>query len=886
MGSRSSHVRIKVAALLVSLVALWAFAAVVTLRAGLDLLWVGTLDQQLSRPTDNLVTALQQERRLSLVSLNDHTDQQHAALVTQRAQTDQARATFERLAKGFDVKVAESTTVASRVSDMFDRLKGLGEGRAAIDAGIVDRRSASATFTDVINAGFRIYNSLAILDDAQLAREAQTLVDLTKARELMSEEDALLNSMVSAGKYTPSDHAEFVQLVNSQRFLYATTAAELAPADAARYAQFTGDQQFTQFKTMEDNVVATTSGPLPATVDGWQSAIEPVFSGLHDVERAASDDRVARAKPGATWVIVRLVLAGGLGLVAVIASIVISITTTRSLVRRLEKLRASAWELANHRLPRVVERIRAGENVDIAAEAPPLDFGGDEVGLVGDAFNAVQQTAVKVAVEQAELRRGVRDVFLSLARRTQALVHRQLGMLDAMERRETEPEELDDLFRVDHLATRMRRNAENLIVLSGAVPGRGWRNPVPVVDVVRAAVAEVEDYARVKVLPIGSAALVGRGVGDVIHLLAELVENATSFSPPETLVQIGGQKVANGYAIEIEDRGLGMPPEDLAAANDQLRDPPEFNLSSTARLGLYVVGRLAERHGIKVSLRDSPYGGTTAIVLVPAALVVDEAARQLPDGRREAIAGRHAAIPGAQVAEPTEALRYDGPRAVPAQPTVVPVPAPVPPPAPAPVAPVPVAPVPVAKAEAPPVEARPMRTPMSVLVRSNMRVRPREAAEPRTVEPRTVEPRPVEAPRPVEGVPVARGQAQVRSNGNGHGDNGRGDNGRPRDAEQSEEPTFTTNGLPRRVRQASLAGPLYDDKPAVTEQHDSEDLVRAPEDIRRMMASYQSGTKRGRTEAERSVEVGTPADADGGPGGSRPLDENTAPWTSTNPWDR
>src|SRR5205814_8686853 len=161
---------------------------------------------------------------------------------------------------------------------------------------------------------------------------------------------------------------------------------------------------------------------------------------------------------------------------------------------------------------------------DGAVGAPPLAAGSDEIGQVGRAFNAVQQTAVQVAVEQAELRRGVRDVFLSLARRTQALVHRQLGVLDAMERREVGPDELADLFRVDHLATRMRRNAENLIVLAGAVPGRGWRRPVPVVDVLRGAIAEVEEYTRVTILPVESAALAGRAVGDVIHLLAELIE--------------------------------------------------------------------------------------------------------------------------------------------------------------------------------------------------------------------------------------------------------------------------------------------------------------------------------------------------------------------------
>jgi signal transduction histidine kinase len=379
----------------------------------------------------------------------------------------------------------------------------------------------------------------------------------------------------------------------------------------------------TTLRGLEDRVIERNgNGPLPVSTAAWRAAVDPVVSELRDLERELTTSTVALAGQARAGVLMRLGLAGGLGLIAVIASIIISITTARSLTRQLERLRTAALDLARHRLPRVVERIRLGERVDVAAEAPPLPGGTDEIGMVADAFNTVQRTAIEVAVEQAELRRGVRDVFLNLARRTQALVHRQLTVLDGMERRVTNPEDLADLFRVDHLATRMRRNAENLIVLSGAMPGRGWRHPVPVVDVIRGATAEVEDYSRVTVLPIGSAGLVGRAVGDVIHLLAELIENATSFSPPETVVQVSAQMTAKGYAIEVEDRGLGMIEEDLAAANEQVVNPPEFNLSSTARLGLYVVGRLASRHGIRVSLRESPYGGTTAIVLIPAHLVV------------------------------------------------------------------------------------------------------------------------------------------------------------------------------------------------------------------------------------------------------------------------
>jgi hypothetical protein len=227
-------------------------------------------------------------------------------------------------------------------------------------------------------------------------------------------------------------------------------------------------------------------------------------------------------------------------------------------------------------------------------------------------------------VGQARLRQGMSDVFRNLARRSQSLLHRQLTLLDAMERRARDPQELEDLFRIDHLTTRMRRHAESLIILSGHAPARGWRNPVPLIDVLRAAVAEVEDYTRIKATAGTNAALTGPAVGDVIHLIAELAENATMFSPPNTPVTIHGDTVGQGFAVEIEDRGLGLSDDQLATINHLLETPPPFDPSSSDQLGLFVAGQLAKRHNIKISMRHSPYGGTTAIVLIPRNLVVSE----------------------------------------------------------------------------------------------------------------------------------------------------------------------------------------------------------------------------------------------------------------------
>ena len=255
----------------------------------------------------------------------------------------------------------------------------------------------------------------------------------------------------------------------------------------------------------------------------------------------------------------------------------------------------------------------------------------------------MHRAAVAAAVDEANLRRGVNDVFRNLARRSQLLLQRQLALLDGMERRAEEPDQLADLFRIDHLTTRMRRHAEGLIILSGESTGRNWREPVPLFDVIRAAVAEVEDYTRVNIEVRVKTALVGRAVADVIHLLAELIENATAFSPPDARVTIVGHLVGHGFAVEVQDLGLGIPDGQLKEINRDLASPPDFDLSRSDRLGLFIAGRLAARHGITVTLRQSAYGGVIAVVVIPGQLVVTEGAELGGAGGGDGLPQRSAA---------------------------------------------------------------------------------------------------------------------------------------------------------------------------------------------------------------------------------------------------
>ncbi|WUI56135.1 nitrate- and nitrite sensing domain-containing protein [Micromonospora zamorensis] len=826
--------RTKIVALLVSLAALWAFAAWVTLRDGFNVLGAQALDVQVAQPSEALLTELQRERRMSVAYLGRRDQGLAQQLQVQHERSEEKATDFAESARSWQARFTSSDELIGRIDEMVARLDGLGEMREAVVSGSVDRAAAAAAYTGVLDSLFRVYAAMGQLDDEQIAQDTVNLTRLVRVRELMSQEDALFAGMAAAGRVSAPEYTQFAHLVGAQRFLVAEALAELPDADRARYVQMTEGQAFSRLRALEDRMVTggRPNAAPPVEADDWQAAIDPALQEQEAVVLASGDSLLKRATPVAIWVVIRLVLAAGLGLLAVIASIVVSITTARALLRQLERLRQAAWQLADERLPRVVERLGRGEEVDVATEAPPLDFGNDEVGQVGKAFNAVQETALRTAVEQAELRRNVREVFLSLARRTQALVHRQLTLLDAMERREHDAEELEDLFRVDHLATRMRRNAENLIVLSGSTPGRAWRRNVPMVDVVRGAVAEVEDYTRVNVLPLGPVSLAGRAVGDVIHLLAELIENGLSFSPPHTTVEVRGQLVANGFAIEIEDRGLGMSEDDLAAANDRIVDQSELNLANAARLGLYVVSRLTERHGVRVRLKESAYGGTTAVVLIPAELIPEAADAETSGGIRT---GSPAIPLPARTTAPSDSVR-PATLALAARPTA--------PGTPDSDTPQVTTEARIAtgtdQADGAEADALPTRRRTTLATGTPATGTPELPTRVRRTQGQPA----LEGPTLPTGLPAVNGARPTAGTDPTESDV----NGDDRPGPERAEADRTNAGLPVRVRQASIA-PELRDEPATESDHD--DVVRQPEQVRKMMSSYQTGTRRGRTDAAR-----------------------------------
>lgn len=311
----------------------------------------------------------------------------------------------------------------------------------------------------------------------------------------------------------------------------------------------------------------------------------------------------------------------GAGLLVVVTVVIRIAWFVRRLAAEIASLTTTAGGLAGEQLPKVVTALRNSEQLPRDATRLP-DMKITEIATAATAIAGLYEAAVAATVAEAGLRNGFRQILVSLGRRNQSLLHRQLRIIDGLEQQAVNPAALADLFTLDHLTTRMRRHAESLTILSGAAAGRTWSGPVPVIDVMRAATAEVEDYTRVHVITDSEEAVTAQAVTDMIHLLAELIENATLFSPSTTRVEVRAERVANGFAIEIEDRGLGIPPDQLIHINAQLAHPPDFDTADADRLGLFVAGRLAARHGVHVALTQSAYRGTKAVVVLPDTIVV------------------------------------------------------------------------------------------------------------------------------------------------------------------------------------------------------------------------------------------------------------------------
>ncbi|TDC74049.1 nitrate- and nitrite sensing domain-containing protein, partial [Actinomadura sp. 7K507] len=657
MATRFSSIRARITLLvlvpLLALASLWVFITGVTYGDAHQLLQSRDFQQKTVLPTQRLMDGLQKERRLSMAALGGARTADPGQLREQRLATDKAAGEVRAGSRDQGLREAILPEVVERMDGLVGRLGDLRGLRDGVDERTTDRQHVLGRYNEIIDAGFAVYQATAPAEGSITAR-AQTLTSFGRAREFMAREDALLTGALAAGRITDTERVQFAKLVGAHHAIHADSARELPAEARADFERLTASPAFTRLMAMENEVIsgaeppaaaerlARAQGGQPAQAGGrdvsviepaaWRSASDAANGRLFQLENEVLDDVTDHAQGIAVSTFTRLALAGGLGLIAIVLSSFIAVKVSRRLVRECRALAGGVVDFTHERLPRLADAIRSGRG---AEPEPDLVAGYriNEIRQIAESFDRARDAVVRAAESEVAARRGISEVFVNLARRNQALLHRQLSLLDSMERRTEDPSELSDLFRLDHLATRMRRHAEGLVILAGKTAGRGWRRPVPLVDVVRGAVAEVEDYPRVRVQPLPRVALLGSAVADVIHMLAEVVENATTFSPPQAPVRVSGHQVASGFAIEVEDRGLGMTDEALRAANGRLVDPPEFDPSDSAQLGLFVVARLAQRHGIQVTLRPSPYGGTTAIALIPASLIV-EATEPEPSARR------------------------------------------------------------------------------------------------------------------------------------------------------------------------------------------------------------------------------------------------------------
>ncbi|WP_030546859.1 nitrate- and nitrite sensing domain-containing protein [Streptomyces albus] len=639
MRFRGKSIRRKIVALLlvplVSLLSAWALATALTGSQAKRLLDISPLIDKVGIPAEQLGQSLQRERRQTLVYLADPRNADALAkLHSSESATDEAVGTLRTAlaAEGVHEKIGADAGARDRLHDLEDELEGLDSVRRKAQEGTLAPADAFATYNELVDPCHELLLALHAyaLDELELDQEGRAYIGTIRARESLAREDSLLAAALTSGTLSEGDLRMFADRVADRKLLYSLNLAQLPAAERERYEKFWTGSETSQLRAIEEKLISEgPDGLEDVNAERWQSAAETALADLDRMGIESIGRYQERVEPHVTRVLLQAASVAVLGFLLVVASIAISFRIGRSLARDLSRLRKDAHEMSGVRLPAVMRRLAAGEHVDVEAEAPRLSYGQDEIGQVGQALNTLQRAAVEAAVKQSDMRRGVSEVFVNLARRSQVLLHRQLSLLDTMERRTQDADELADLFKLDHLTTRMRRHAEGLVILSGAVSARQWRRPIQLMDVVRAAVAEVEDYERIEVRRLPRLAVAGPAVADLTHLVAELLENATVFSPPHTAVQVHGERVANGFTLEIHDRGLGMTPEALLDANLRLAETPEFELSDTDRLGLFVVSRLAQRQGVRVSLQTSPYGGTTAVVFIPAALLTEKAA----DGR-------------------------------------------------------------------------------------------------------------------------------------------------------------------------------------------------------------------------------------------------------------
>ena len=568
-----------------------------------------------------LIHELQKERGLTLGLLGGDS-RFREQLSGQRALTDHA---LDSLRRQVDQGMRRGSTVRSALAP----LGTLGNERSAVDHGATDRSSALHYYTDSIASLANLDLGTGSTSDPALRRGLEALQALGDAKEFTGRERAVLSGVFAARRIDQADYLVLLDDLAGKKAMLAVFAKTATPAEQARLTAVQASSAARQAADDESVAVASAGTTLSRYVDpvAWFTTMTTYIDSLRQVQIGIGADVDARAAALRSAAGRRL---AGLGLLLVLAAgfeVWLAVRALRSVVGPLARLARDAQDLAERRLPEAVHRLRTAvpEPDDRPPAArPPMEvpaYAGSEIVDLAAAIGLVHDSALTLATGQAVLRRNVGDSLLNLARRNQNLVRRQLAFITLLENDEADPDALGRLFELDHLATRMRRNAESLLVLIGEATPRPRTEPLSASDLIRAAMSEVEDYPRVAIEQVDAVSVDGAVVADLAHLLAELIENALNFSPPDTEVLVTGQTTGEGYLITVADRGVGMSAGALARANAKLRGDEHFEVAPTRFLGHYVVGRLAERIGARVGLSGAPGAGTTARIELPAGLI-------------------------------------------------------------------------------------------------------------------------------------------------------------------------------------------------------------------------------------------------------------------------
>ncbi|MEV7227904.1 nitrate- and nitrite sensing domain-containing protein [Polymorphospora sp. NPDC051019] len=602
----------------------------------------------LSQVSGELVQTLQDERAAAVMLLGagENAQLKERYLQTydgQRKNVDDATGPYTTQRNALDGLPANFSGLLGRIDQTLVDLPGI---RSQVVNGTLRINDAAQSYEGLISDLLDIRDSAAQLaGDTELSERMRAAAAISRSKEYLSLRRIVVHRALIQGALTPVLRTDYIATQTGQQQALQSFQAAANQSESAFYEQTVAGSEQREADSYSGYVRGKTTDNLddaPFDADEWDAAMAGNANLIRAVETKLDGDVVDLATDLRDGVQRQLLIETGLLLGTVLLAIFFAWLVARSMARSLQELRHGALNVARYGLPQAVSRLRdpkiAGQySPEQIAEqvAEPLPVRSrDEFGQVTEAFNAVHLEAVRTAAQQAALRASVSTMFVNLARRSQILVDRLIGHLDRLERGEEDPDRLAELFQLDHLVTRMRRNDENLLVLAAADSTRVQREPAALIDVLRAAQAEVEHYTRIEFGVVDrDIEVAAPAVNDLVHLVAELFDNATAFSSPDSHVMVEARRVGDNVGLYVEDQGIGIKPDLLRELNDRIASPPQMDVAVSRMMGLVVVARLAARHDVRVELRPGTERGTVAEVTLPPSVLVP---RSISSGRTAA----------------------------------------------------------------------------------------------------------------------------------------------------------------------------------------------------------------------------------------------------------